>query len=115
MSFDNTGGSQRTEVIQLPLKIQELFINLVMSTKEEVSLVLPTINAFYLEERLGIIRLLKDAALDRKINVRILTPINDVIEKMIGNITALLDQGLKFNVQRTETITGTAITTGVLP
>jgi hypothetical protein len=89
MSFDNTGGSQRTEVIQLPLKTQELFINLIMSAKEEVSL-LPTINAFYREERLGIIRLLKDAALDRKINVRILTPINDVIEKMIGNITALL-------------------------
>jgi signal transduction histidine kinase len=111
MSSDNTSGSQRTEVIQLPLKTQELFINLVMSAKEEVSLLLPTINAFYREERLGIIRLLKDAALDREINVRILTPINDVIEKMIGNITALLDQGMKFNVQRTETITGTAITT----
>jgi signal transduction histidine kinase len=54
---------------------------------------------------------LKDAALDRKVNVRILTPINDVIEKMIGNITALLDQRLKFNIQPTETITGTAITT----
>ena len=66
---------------------------------------------FYREERLGIIRLLKDAALDRKVNVRILTPINDVIEKMIGNITALIDQMLKFNIQPTETITGTAITT----
>jgi two-component system, OmpR family, sensor histidine kinase VicK len=111
MSFDNISGSQRTEVIQLPSKTQELFINLVMSAKEEVSLVLPTINAFYREERLGIIRLLKDAALDRKINVRILTPVNDVIEKMIRNITALLDQGLKFNIEPTETITGTAITT----
>ena len=110
-SFDTTSGSQRTEVIQLPSKTQELFINLVMSAKEEVSLVLPTINAFYREERLGIIRLLKDAALDRKVNVRILTPINDVIEKMIVNITALLDQRLKFNIQPTETITGTAITT----
>ena len=94
-SFDTT-SSQRTEVIQLPSKTQELFINLVMSAKEEVSLMLPTINAFYREELLGIIRLLKDAALDRKIDVRILTPINDVIEKIIGNITALLDQRLKF-------------------
>jgi two-component system, OmpR family, sensor histidine kinase VicK len=110
-SFDTTSGSQRTEVIQHPSKTQGLLINLIMSAKEEVSLVLPTINAFYREERLGIFRLLKDAALDRKVNVRILTPINDVIEKMIGNITALLDQRLKFSIQPTETITGTAITT----
>jgi two-component system, OmpR family, sensor histidine kinase VicK len=110
-SFDNTGGLQRTEVIHLPSKTQDLFINLVMSAKEGVSLVLPTINAFYREERLGIIRLLKDAALDRKVNVRILTPTNDIIEKLIGNVTSLLDQRLKFNIQPTETITGTAITT----
>ena len=45
-----------TEVIHLPTKIQEMFINLVLSAKEEVALVLPTINAFYLEERLCIIR-----------------------------------------------------------
>jgi two-component system, OmpR family, sensor histidine kinase VicK len=106
-SFDNTSGSQRTEIIQIPSKTQELFINLVRSAKEEVSLVLPTINAFYREERLGIIQLLKDAVLHRKINVRILTPINDVIEKKI----ALFDQRLKFGIQPTETITGTAITT----
>jgi two-component system sensor histidine kinase VicK len=100
-----------TEVIQLPSKIQELFINLAMSAKEEVSLVLPTINAFYRDERLGIFRLLRDAALDRKINVRILTPTNDVIEKMIASITAVLDQGQKLNIQPMKTFTGTAITT----
>ncbi|MGB8935384.1 MAG: hypothetical protein WCC17_09800 [Candidatus Nitrosopolaris sp.] len=103
-----------TKVIQLPSKIQELFINLVMSAKVEVSLVLPTINAFYREERLGIIRLLRDAALDRKTNVRILTPTDDVIEKMIGSITAVLDQGQKLNIQSMETVTETAITTVTL-
>ena len=81
-----------TEVIHLPTKIQELFSNLVLSAKEEVSLVLPTINAFYREERLGIIRILRDAALDRKVNVRIITPTNAVIEEMIGSMTALVDQ-----------------------
>ena len=110
MSSDNTGGTQTTEVIHLPTKIQELFINMVLSAKEEVSLVLPTINAFYLEERLCMIRFLRDAALDRKVNVRIITPTN-VIEEMIGSMTALSDQGKKINIQSIETVTGTAVTT----
>src|SRR5919197_1400670 len=41
----------RTEVIQNPKEIQELFIKMVKSAKHEVLLVLPTINAFYREER----------------------------------------------------------------
>ena len=81
-----------TEVIQVPHKIQELFIKLVKSAKEEVSLVLPTTNAFFREERLGIIQMLKEAALDRNVSVRILTPINIEIEKKIGRISALLNQ-----------------------
>src|SRR5215472_4469729 len=93
-----------TEVIHLPTKIQELFSNLVLSAKEEVSLVLPTINAFYREERLGIIQILRDAALDRKVNVRIITPTNAVIEEMIGSMTALLDEGKKINIQSIKTL-----------
>src|SRR5205823_14891836 len=77
-----------TQVIQVPSRILELFINIVKSAKEEVLLVLPTINAFYREERLGIIRLLKEAALDRNVNVRILTPTNDHIEQRVSNIVA---------------------------
>ena len=81
-----------------------MFINLVLSAKEEVSLVLPTINAFYLEERLCIIRFLRDAALDRKVNVRIITPTNVVIEELIGSMTALLDEGKKINIQSIKTL-----------
>jgi signal transduction histidine kinase len=96
-----------TEVIQVPSRIQELFINLVKSAKEEVFLVLPTINAFYREERLGIIRLLKEAALDRNINIRILTPTNDDIEKRM----IVLEQGQKLDVRPIETTTGATVTT----
>ncbi len=98
-----------TQVIQVPSRILELFINLVRQAKEEVLLVLPTINAFYREERLGIIRLLKEAALDRDIDVRILTPTNDDIEQKISNIVAL-EQG-KLAIQPIERITGVTITT----
>ena len=90
-----------TEVIQVPSKIQALFINLIKSAKKEVFLVLPTINAFYREERLGIIQLLQEGALDRNINVRILAP---------GTIAAIA-QGQKFDFRSIETASGATVTT----
>lgn len=112
---NNTGIiSGVTEVIQVPYKIQELFIKLVKSAKEEVSLVLPTTNAFYREERLGIIQMLKEAALDHNVSVRILTPSNVEIEKKIERISALLDhegQNLALEMRPIETTRGAAITT----
>ena len=73
----------KTEVIQSPKDIQQLFINMVKLAKREVLLVLPTVNAFYREERIGIIELLKQASEgDHRVNVRILTPTNDAIENI---------------------------------
>jgi two-component system sensor histidine kinase VicK len=83
----------RTEVIQSPKNIQQLFINMVKAAKHEVLLVIPTINAFYREERIGIIELLKQASeREHRVNVRILTPTNDAIEKKLQNIVSATDQ-----------------------
>jgi len=79
----------KTEVIQNPLTTQTLFINLVTSAKHEVLLLLPTINAFFREERIGIIQLLKQGTIERGVNVKILVPADRVIEKNLGNMTAL--------------------------
>src|SRR5690349_15174253 len=75
----------KTEVIRNPEDIQELFIDMVKSANHEVLLVLPTINAFYRKERMGILELLRQAAEreDNKVNVKILTPRNGIIEKKI--------------------------------
>ena len=97
-----------TEVVRVPSKIQALFINLIKSVKEEVFLVLPTINAFYREERLGIIQLLQEAALDRNINVRILTPTNGIVEKKVRTALA---QGQKFDFRPIKTTSGATVTT----
>jgi len=104
-----------TEIIDNPLRTQELFINLVKSAKSEVLLILPTINAFMREHRIGVIQLLKELSTTpektaqrkkslpalatsisegnqekeeerRAINIRILTPTNDAIEKIIEEI-----------------------------
>src|SRR6188472_869373 len=96
-----TPGS--TEVIQIPSKIQQLFIDLVKSAKEEVLLILPTINAFLREERLGIMQSLKELAVAMNVNVRILTPINDIIEEKIHNILAVNQGNMNsFSIQPIE-------------
>jgi two-component system, OmpR family, sensor histidine kinase VicK len=75
-----------TEVIQIPTKSKELLIRLLQSSKKQILLLLPTVNAFLREERLGIIDYLKDAAKKRSINVKIITPVNDKINEIIQNI-----------------------------
>jgi two-component system sensor histidine kinase VicK len=76
-----------TEVVLIPLRIQELFIDLVKSAKQEILLILPTTNAFLREYKLGIIQLLKQESVsEHNINVRILTPTNEAIEEILKNI-----------------------------
>lgn len=75
----------KTEVIQSLKDIQQLFIDMVKSANHEVLLVIPTINSFYREERIGIMELLKQAAEreDNRVNVRIVTPAKDAIEEKL--------------------------------
>jgi two-component system, OmpR family, sensor histidine kinase VicK len=75
----------KTEVIQSLEDIQQLFIDMVKSANHEVLLVIPTINSFYREERIGIMELLKQAAEreDNRVNVRIVTPAKDAIEEKL--------------------------------
>ena len=79
----------KTEIIQSPKKILELFINMIKSAKSEILLMLPTINAFLREERIGAIELLKKSAAEHNVNVRIITPSNDDVEKILQNIASV--------------------------
>jgi signal transduction histidine kinase len=79
-----------TEIIQNPKKILELFINMIKSAKSEILLLLPTINAFLREERIGAIELLKKSAAEHDVNARIITPSNDDVEKILQNNTVFV-------------------------
>ena len=79
-----------TKIIQSPEKILDLFIRLIKSAKSEILLMLPTINAFLREERIGVIELLKKSATENDVNVRIITPSNDVVKKLLQNIESVL-------------------------
>lgn len=76
---------EKTYVIQDPQSIQKLFVDMVKSVQHEVLLILPTVNAFLREYRMGIIQLLMQAMRERNVNVRILTPTNDVIDNILKN------------------------------
>jgi signal transduction histidine kinase len=89
-----------TEVIQNPHRILELFINMIKLANQEILLVLPTTNAFLREDRVGIIKLLDDAAMERNLVVRIVTPTNEIIEKKIQNI--LVSEGKEVEGERGE-------------
>ena len=78
----------KTELIQDPLSVQTLFVDMIKLAKHEVLLLLPTINAFLREERLGIIQLLKQGATERALQVKILVPTDPLIEKSLGDIAS---------------------------
>jgi two-component system sensor histidine kinase VicK len=80
---------EKTHVIQDPQAIQKLFTDLVKSAQHEVLLILPTVNAFLREHRIGIIQLLMQAAKERGVNVKILTPTNDAIDDLLKNMEVL--------------------------
>jgi two-component system, OmpR family, sensor histidine kinase VicK len=75
-----------TEIIDDPSRTQELFINLIKTSKSEVLLMMPTINSFMREYRIGAIHLFKELSTNsegRAINIRILTPIDNAIKEIL--------------------------------
>jgi two-component system, OmpR family, sensor histidine kinase VicK len=91
-----------TKIIQSPEKILDLFIHLIKSAKSEVLLMLPTINAFLRKERIGVIELLKRSATENDVNVRIITPSNDVVKKILQNAESVVVKRSQQENQRKE-------------
>jgi signal transduction histidine kinase len=79
-------------VIHDPQTIQELFTDILKSAKEEILLILPTVNAFLREHRLGVIQLLEQAATEHDVVVRILTPTNDLVENIVKSVPMAKEQ-----------------------
>jgi two-component system sensor histidine kinase VicK len=88
---------EKTHVIQDPRSIQKLFVDMVKSAEHEVLLILPTVNAFLREHQMGIIQLLMRAASKRTVNVRILTPTNEVINNILKNMGISYHDGERKN------------------
>ena len=74
------------ETIQNPFEIQKLAFDLIKSARNEILLVFSTANAFHRQERTGMIKLLKEAAFGRHVQIRILTPMDDLIRETVRKL-----------------------------
>jgi nitrogen-specific signal transduction histidine kinase/sugar-specific transcriptional regulator TrmB len=78
-----------TEIIDNSSRTQRLFIDLIKSAKSEVLLMLPTVNSFMREYRIGVIQVLEELSTQpegRPINIRILTPTDNKIKKILEEV-----------------------------
>ncbi|HZE78754.1 MAG TPA: ATP-binding protein, partial [Nitrososphaeraceae archaeon] len=67
------------EIIQNPAEIQKIIFDLLKSAREEILVMFSSANAFHRQEYLGAVQLLKEAANEREVKSRILTPKDDLI------------------------------------
>jgi len=64
LEIQNDASLGITEIVDNPSKTQELFIDLIKSANSEVLLMMPTINSFMREYRIGAIQLLEELSID---------------------------------------------------
>ncbi len=74
------------EVIPSSAKAQEMYLNIVGSATEEILLIFPTTSAFIRQEKIGVIRLAKEAAKDRNVKVRILMPTKSLVKQKLRRL-----------------------------
>ena len=92
------------EPLRNPLEIQNLHINLIKSSTNEIMLIIPTTNAVRREASVGILRLLKESAIHKKVSIRILAPLNSAMEQKINSLVSLSHP--KIQVRNIETSSG---------
>src|SRR5215831_1527551 len=71
--------SEGIEIIQDSVEIQKLAFSLIQTAKEEILVMFSTANAFHRQEQAGGLQLLKEAAMERGVKIRILTPEDELI------------------------------------
>jgi signal transduction histidine kinase len=102
-----------TEVIDNPSRTKVLFIDLIKSARSEILLILPTVNAFLREYRIGAIHLLKELSLGKiqdleanteerehagkNVSIKILTPICNLANRIIEELAIDADSRSRSN------------------
>ena len=78
------------ETIRDTTKVQNIALDLVKSSKEEILTIFSTANAFFRQERAGALALLHEAA-KRSINIRILVPYDERIKELMKSLVTIND------------------------
>ena len=80
----------RIEDIKDSNKSRQLHLDSIISAKEEILLFFPTTNSFLRYEKIGAIKALTDAVIQRNVRVRVLVPLHPLIEKFVEQKPYLL-------------------------
>ncbi|MGB6527547.1 MAG: ATP-binding protein [Candidatus Nitrosopolaris sp.] len=78
-AIEEGADSEGIEIIQDPVEIQKIGFSLMQQATKEILVMYSTANAFHRQERAGAVQLLKEAATERGVKVRILTPEDELI------------------------------------
>jgi two-component system, OmpR family, sensor histidine kinase VicK len=78
-----------TDVIRNPGEILKLELGILESAFHEIEIIFSTANVFHIQERLGILQVLRNAAEKDNIKIRILTPLDKSIEQKLQDLKKL--------------------------
>jgi two-component system, OmpR family, sensor histidine kinase VicK len=87
------------EIIQDPVETQKLAFSLLQKAVEEIQVMYSTSNAFHRQERAGKVQLMREAATERGVKVRILTPEDEQILETARELTMGGGQGGQYTHQ----------------
>jgi two-component system, OmpR family, sensor histidine kinase VicK len=78
-AIEEGADSEEIEIFQDPVEIQKRAFSLIQTAQEEILVMFSTANAFHRLEQAGGMTLLKEAAMERGVKIRILTPKDELI------------------------------------
>jgi signal transduction histidine kinase len=84
--IETGAGLADIEVISSTLRAQDLYLNILKTASKEILLIFPSTNAFLRQDSMGAIPLAMQAAQERNVRVRILTPTNSLIEQKVRQL-----------------------------
>jgi two-component system, OmpR family, sensor histidine kinase VicK len=86
-AIEEAVDTEGIEIIQDPVETQKLAFSLIQKAVEEILIMYSTSNAFHRQERAGKIKLMREAATERGVKVRILTPEDEQILETARGLT----------------------------
>ena len=79
------------ETIRDPVETERRAFDLVKFASEEILIIFPTVRAFYIQERLGLMKLLTEAALERRVKIRLLVGKDGLVTTEIEKLRRSLE------------------------
>jgi two-component system sensor histidine kinase VicK len=96
------------EVIESSFKAKDAYLDIVKAATEEIMLIIPTVNSYILQEKIGAIQLATEATKGRNVKVRILMPTHKLAEQAADTLNQTSDHYI--SIRYVEQMPGTEAT-----